>query len=237
VALDLAELTGDETILDVGCGNGTYLSALRRRGHRGPVLGLDYSPGMARHARAFAATTVADAQALPIAGGAVDLALCMHMLYHVADPARAIAQLGRVVRPDGTALVALNAPGHIRQLRAVLVAAAQTLGVTTTTGHDGTGGFSPAAARALLAGVFAEVNAHDVGTTFQVPDPDVVRGFLASWPPETVGLTAGPVWDAVLAAAGELVTQHFAEHGGFAVSSGATVLVCRSSSDGRPVRE
>jgi SAM-dependent methyltransferase len=231
LALDLVELTGRETVLDVGCGNGVYLSALRRRGHAGAVLGLDSSPGMAHHARQFAATAIGDAQALPIADGAVDLALCMHMLYHVPDQARAIAQLARVVGPGGTALVALNAPGHIRQLRAVLVEAAATLGLASTSDNDGTGGFSPAMAHTLLAEVFADATVHDVGTTFVVRDAEAVRGYLASWPPETMGMTAGPDYDAVLAAAGHLVTRHFAEHGGFAVSTGATVLVCRSSSE------
>ncbi len=40
-ALDLAELHGDEAVLDSGCGNGAYLAELRRRGHRGRVVGVD----------------------------------------------------------------------------------------------------------------------------------------------------------------------------------------------------
>jgi methylase of polypeptide subunit release factors len=42
--LDLAGLTGAETVADVGCGNGVYLAALARRGHRGPIIGVDLSP-------------------------------------------------------------------------------------------------------------------------------------------------------------------------------------------------
>ena len=42
-ALDLAGLDGDERILDVGCGNGGYLKALHQRGHRGLVVGVDFS--------------------------------------------------------------------------------------------------------------------------------------------------------------------------------------------------
>lgn len=103
-ALDLAALTGAATVLDVGCGNGNgnYLGELRRRGHHGTVLGLDLSPGMARYSAGFAATAVADVQALPVRDGSVDLALCMHMLYHVPGPAQAIAQLRRVVRAGCT---------------------------------------------------------------------------------------------------------------------------------------
>lgn len=60
--LNLAALQGTETIVDIGCGNGAYLAELRRRGHTGPVLGLDLSEGMARQSGIHAPTTVADAQ-------------------------------------------------------------------------------------------------------------------------------------------------------------------------------
>jgi 2-polyprenyl-3-methyl-5-hydroxy-6-metoxy-1,4-benzoquinol methylase len=33
----------DEAVLDLGCGNGGFLLALARRGHRAPLLGLDFS--------------------------------------------------------------------------------------------------------------------------------------------------------------------------------------------------
>ncbi len=36
-------LRGDETILDIGCGNGELARTLARRGHRGSYLGLDFS--------------------------------------------------------------------------------------------------------------------------------------------------------------------------------------------------
>ena len=39
----LDRLTGDESILDLGCGNGELARELMRRGHRGPYTGLDFS--------------------------------------------------------------------------------------------------------------------------------------------------------------------------------------------------
>lgn len=36
-------LTGDESMLDLGCGNGELARELMRRGHRGPYTGLDFS--------------------------------------------------------------------------------------------------------------------------------------------------------------------------------------------------
>ena len=39
----LDSLNGDETILDLGCGNGELARTLARNGHRGAYLGLDFS--------------------------------------------------------------------------------------------------------------------------------------------------------------------------------------------------
>lgn len=39
----LGTLTGEESILDLGCGNGELARTLARRGHRAPYLGLDFS--------------------------------------------------------------------------------------------------------------------------------------------------------------------------------------------------
>lgn len=47
----LDRLHGHEPILDLGCGNGELARTLSRRGHRGPYLGLDFSPPLLREAQ------------------------------------------------------------------------------------------------------------------------------------------------------------------------------------------
>jgi ubiquinone/menaquinone biosynthesis C-methylase UbiE len=49
--LDLAGPAPSDTIVDVGCGNGTYLTELASRGFAGRVLGVDLSLGMLAAAR------------------------------------------------------------------------------------------------------------------------------------------------------------------------------------------
>jgi tRNA (uracil-5-)-methyltransferase TRM9 len=44
-------LRGDDSILDLGCGNGALPRELARRGHRGTYLGIDFSPDLVREAR------------------------------------------------------------------------------------------------------------------------------------------------------------------------------------------
>lgn len=43
-------LNGDESILDLGCGNGEFARELAKHGHRGPYLGLDFSLPLLRDA-------------------------------------------------------------------------------------------------------------------------------------------------------------------------------------------
>ncbi len=46
----LDSLAGDESILDLGCGNGEFARELAKRGHRGPYLGVDFSLPLLREA-------------------------------------------------------------------------------------------------------------------------------------------------------------------------------------------
>jgi SAM-dependent methyltransferase len=55
----------------------------------------------------------------------------MHMLYHVPDRTLAIAELRRVLRPDGVALVVTNSETHLQQLDDMLAECA-----TAVTGTD-----------------------------------------------------------------------------------------------------
>lgn len=49
----LEMLHGDESILDLGCGNGEFARELAKRGHRGPYLGVDFSLPLLRDAESI----------------------------------------------------------------------------------------------------------------------------------------------------------------------------------------
>ena len=223
VVLDRAGLAGTESVVDVGCGNGIYLAELRRRGHVGPVLGIDRSVGMAGHSRAHAATAVADAQALPLKDGSVDVVLSLHMLYHVPDVPKAVAELRRVLRPGGTAMVTTNGPGHSAEAKRVLLTAAQQVAGLGDGDLDWDNRrFSPAVARQVLGAVFDDVDEHLTGDAVHVPDPAVVAEYIASWPPESIGLTEGPQWQEIVAATAGILSHHES----FTVTSQVAVYRC-----------
>jgi SAM-dependent methyltransferase len=50
-----------------------------------------------------AAAVLADAAALPLADGTADAVILAYVLFHLADPARALAEAARVLRPRGRA--------------------------------------------------------------------------------------------------------------------------------------
>lgn len=87
-------------LADIGGGTGNYALALAREQWR-PVV-VDRSPQMLARASAKGLETVqADAQRLPFADESFDAATMISMLHHVEDPARALAEARRIVRPRG----------------------------------------------------------------------------------------------------------------------------------------
>ena len=46
----LDSIRADDSVLDLGCGNGNFLLELSRRGHRAPLLGADFSLSLLREA-------------------------------------------------------------------------------------------------------------------------------------------------------------------------------------------
>jgi SAM-dependent methyltransferase len=98
-------LTGPCVVADVGAGTGALLGAIRAAAPAARVVALDASAEMLRVARAGrgAPAVLADALALPLAGASADAVLLAYVLFHLADPARAVAEAARVLRPGGRA--------------------------------------------------------------------------------------------------------------------------------------
>jgi SAM-dependent methyltransferase len=92
--------------LDVGCGNGAFTEVLLGRCAPARVLGVDPSPGQLAYARTRVGTEraefhIGDAQALPLERDSFDAAAMALVLAFLPDPAKAVAEMARVVRPGG----------------------------------------------------------------------------------------------------------------------------------------
>jgi SAM-dependent methyltransferase len=134
-ALSQIDLRGDETVLDVGCGNGPYLHALIERGHAGRLVGVDISAGMLAAVSPCVGRVRGDAQSVPITDAGANLTLAMHMLYHVADKAVAWRELRRVTKPHGLLHVALSDRNSLSELHQLIDGCAGRLGLAIAP-HD-----------------------------------------------------------------------------------------------------
>ncbi len=108
---DIARLGGepdDVAILDVPCGGGVAFRGLRAD-QRVRYVAADLSPVMLQRARAEAQRrglgqvefADADVNALPFEPGSFDLCVSYTGLHCFPDPARALAEMARVLRPGG----------------------------------------------------------------------------------------------------------------------------------------
>ena len=102
------------TVLDLGCGTGIYGMRIAKRFPGSFIIGLDLSLPMLGFAkRRFDAQGLrdcllihGDAQDLPLEDGTVDAALCGGAMHLFPDPAKAVGEAGRVVKPGGTFVAA-----------------------------------------------------------------------------------------------------------------------------------
>ena len=102
-----------DTVVDLGTGSGYALRALRETRDIGRGYGVDRSPAMLRNARSYTddpriGFVRADFECLPFAAGSVDHVVTMEAFYYADDPRAALRELRRVLRPGGTAHVAVN---------------------------------------------------------------------------------------------------------------------------------
>jgi SAM-dependent methyltransferase len=96
-------------LLEVGCGLGTDLAQLARRGLA--VTGIDLAPTVAemanQHLRAYrlpGEVLVGNAEALGFRDGSFDVVYSSGVLQHVPDIGRAVAEIHRVLRDGGLAV-------------------------------------------------------------------------------------------------------------------------------------
>ncbi len=101
------DMPGQQRWLDVGCGNGAFTELIVDRCAPAAVSGIDLAPAQIAYAQARPAGRLAefrqgDAMALPYADGSFDAVAMALVIAFVPDPAKAVAEMARVVRPGGT---------------------------------------------------------------------------------------------------------------------------------------
>ncbi len=199
-------------VLEVGCGTGALWA------NAAPVLpaiGLtltDLSPGMLEAAtRTVVAldgvelveARTADVMELPFTDGAFDVVLANHMLYHLPDIARGVAELARVLDPDGVLMAATNGAHHVD---VVAELARQVFGWSSS--DFVARRFGKENGPAVLGRCFGSVEWHEHPSTMVVTDPADVEAYITS---STAAQAASPEARAALH---DVVEARFRSAGG-----------------------
>lgn len=125
LARELRRLPVPGRALDIGAAGGGNTRVLRAHGWQ--ALALEYAPTAALMARERGIDVIrADARELPVKTSSCDLVTAFDILEHIEEDHLAGAEIARVLRPGGTALIAVpcdmalwsahdEAVGHVRR--------------------------------------------------------------------------------------------------------------------------
>jgi trans-aconitate methyltransferase len=125
--IEKLRLSGDERVLDIGCGDGKVTAEIARRLPEGCVTGVDSSPEMIRFARDHFPQTEypnlsfvqMDARALSFKEE-FDLVFSNSALHWIIDHKPVLAGIKRSLRPGGKLLIRMGGKGNAEQVFGVL---------------------------------------------------------------------------------------------------------------------
>ncbi|MFM9850116.1 MAG: class I SAM-dependent methyltransferase [Hyphomicrobiaceae bacterium] len=179
--------------LDVGCGTGALSSAILARCHPKSLIAIDQSEGFVAQARNAipderAIVQVGDAQSLPVEAASRDIVVSALVLNFVPDKDKALREMKRAIRPDGTvAFYVWDYPGGGMELmRAFWTAAAALDPAAEDLTEDRRFPFCTRDGLTALAKAAGLTEAECV----PIEVPTVFRDFDDYWRPFTLG--AGP---------------------------------------------
>jgi SAM-dependent methyltransferase len=170
-------LAGD--VLEVGAGTGKLRTHVDHIG-RGLSLTLtDFSPAMCEQLRTIPSARVQQAEAtdLPFADASFDTVIANHMLYHLDDPAVALREFARVLRPGGRLAIATNGSNHLDELNVIGPAIGRPeLTLAATTQNDFTAETGPT----YVAGYFTAVAVERYPCDLDIPTAEPILAYLDS---------------------------------------------------------
>jgi ubiquinone/menaquinone biosynthesis C-methylase UbiE len=224
---------GTQIVADVGCGNGFDLRQIVPQGRCRHAIGLDLSAGMLRSLEDLRQSgglslVQADAQRLPLSDESVDVAMAMHMLYHVPDIPAAIRELRRITKRGGTVLASTNSSVHLAEIHDLLDAAVSSQLDRPVQALPGPNSFTTQSGAAILSQEFSSVTLRTLDLSLSIPTAQPVITYVASIREPILAWIGEPLaFDAVLNDIAVKVEQVIQAQGSFRTFTHMGVFICR----------
>jgi SAM-dependent methyltransferase len=221
---DQLHLSEGERVLELGCGPGHLWVANRQRLPNDVHLTLtDFSPGMFAAAQRQlsdipgATFRVVDAQDIPYPVASFDLVLANHMLYHVPDQAKAVAEMRRVLNPQGRFIAATNGQSHMQELTELVYEFDPAI---RTMSNAVVERFSLENGGEVLGRYFSDVRVLRYADALHVTEPEPLVNYVLSM---ARAQTSAEDWGERFTA---FVEQRLAQHGAIHITKSSGVFVC-----------
>jgi ubiquinone/menaquinone biosynthesis C-methylase UbiE len=185
VARQLPLREGDH-VLDIGCGPGWFWAATDGIWPKNLNLILsDLSPGMVQEAmercQALPFGSVQGQQlhatALPFEDGSFDAVIAMHMLYHLPEPSKGIAEMFRVLKHGGFLAITTNGADNMRKMYEL------TTVFGSLPSDPAAAAFGFETAEQLLRAQFGNFTMAQHPASLRITEPEDVFLALTSYPP------------------------------------------------------
>lgn len=218
-----------QTILELGCGSGGMWRGKAGKLPEGLTLVLsDLSVGMLETAREntremdFIEYCVMDAQNIPFADGTLDIVIANHMLYHVPDIRKALSEISRVLKPDGTLYATTVGENNMK----TLVALVEGFDPAIDFAMDSViSAFGLESGELLLREFFGTVDVRRYEDSLHITEPQPLIDYILS----STGI--GNVGDIVtgdnIARFDAYITALFAETGSIDIKKDAGILIAK----------
>ena len=222
------EWDGTETVVDVGCGSGLYADKAAKLSTH--YYACDLSHGMLLDGAANGHQCVnLDAMTLPLPDDSADVILANHMIYHIPDQKKGVAEFRRVLKPSGKMTAVTNADSSMNELKKLRTAAMRRIqpdAVSIERNMVSTN-FKLETGDQVLKTAFATVEKRVLESWLVFPDPQPVIDYIASsrdWWEQVFGDQMS--WDQYEAALNEILVEHFESNATFRVNKRSGVFIC-----------
>ena len=210
-------------VLELGCGPGRLWRDNRERIPEDWRVTLsDFSPGMLEEARQGLGELaqrfsfqVIDIQHIPFEDVSFDIVIANHMLYHVPDRARAIAEVRRILKPGGRFYAATNGEGHLEEIGTLVHRVAPEVRMW----EHARNAFTLENGPTQLSQSFADIQVRRYENGLRVTESGPLLAFILSTPAKLM------LNDEQIAALRNLIEQEIREHGAISIRKESGLLI------------